>query len=89
MERDSRRIIARLRLEGWIENGVTGSHHHMRYIAFIHKDADTCYGVSFPDFPGCISAGDTLDAVMTNASEALGGHVRMMEADGDAVPPPR
>jgi antitoxin HicB len=22
------------------------------YIALIHKDADSCYGVSFPDVPG-------------------------------------
>ena len=60
----------------------------MRYIAFIHKDPGSCYGVSFPDFPGCISAGDTLDEALANAAEALSGHVRMMEADGDAVPQP-
>jgi predicted RNase H-like HicB family nuclease len=61
----------------------------MRYIAFIHKDKDSSYGVSFPDFPGCISAGDTLDDALANASEALRGHVQMMEADGDAVPAAR
>jgi predicted RNase H-like HicB family nuclease len=60
----------------------------MRYIAFIHKDPGTCYGVSFPDFPGCISAGDTLDSALANAAVALSGHVRMMEADGDVVPLP-
>ncbi len=61
----------------------------MRYIAFIHKDEDSIFGVSFPDFPGCISAGDTLDEAVANASEALRGHVQMMEADGDTVPEPR
>jgi predicted RNase H-like HicB family nuclease len=61
----------------------------MRYIAFVHKDEDSIYGVSFPDFPGCISAGDTLDEALANASEALRGHVQMMEADGDSVPPAR
>ena len=61
----------------------------MRYIAFIHKEEDSCYGVSFPDFPGCISAGDSLDEALQSASEALQGHVQMMEADGDAVPRPR
>ena len=30
------------------------------YIALVHKDKDTSYGVSIPDVPGCISAGDTL-----------------------------
>lgn len=61
----------------------------MRYVAFIHKDADSAYGVSFPDLPGCISAGDTLDEATQNAVEALAGHIRWMEADGDSVPQPR
>ena len=61
----------------------------MRYIAFVHKDEDSCFGVSFPDFPGCISAGDTLDEAVANAAEALQGHVQMMEADGDEVPAAR
>jgi predicted RNase H-like HicB family nuclease len=61
----------------------------MRHIVFIHKDPDSCYGVSFPDMPGCASAGDTLDEAVANAVDALSGHVRMMEMDGDAVPAPR
>jgi predicted RNase H-like HicB family nuclease len=61
----------------------------MRYIAFVHKEPDSCYGVSFPDMPGCASAGDTLDEAVSNAVDALSGHVRMMEMDGDFVPPPR
>ena len=61
----------------------------MRYIAVIHKDHDSVYGVSFPDFPGCVSAGETLDDAVANAAEALRGHVQVMEADGDAVPLPR
>ena len=61
----------------------------MRFIALVHKDTDSCYGVSFPDVPGCTSAGDTLDEALTNAVDALSGHIRLMEADGDAVPNPR
>jgi predicted RNase H-like HicB family nuclease len=61
----------------------------MRYIAFVHKEPDSVFGVSFPDFPGCISAGETLDKALANASEALRGHVQMMEADGDVVPDAR
>jgi predicted RNase H-like HicB family nuclease len=61
----------------------------MRYVAFIHKDPDSAYGVSFPDVPGCISAGDTLDEAAQNAVEALSGHIRWMEADGDPVAAPR
>ena len=61
----------------------------MRYIAFIHKDPDSSYGVSFPDVPGCVSGGDTIDEAVRNAVEALSGHVRVLEADGDPVPKPR
>jgi predicted RNase H-like HicB family nuclease len=61
----------------------------LRYIAFIHKEPDSVYGVSFPDLPGCISAGDTIDEAVQNAVEALAGHVRMLESDGDPVPSPR
>jgi predicted RNase H-like HicB family nuclease len=31
------------------------------YIAVLHKDADSDYGVDFPDFPGCVTAGETLE----------------------------
>ncbi|MBP0616697.1 type II toxin-antitoxin system HicB family antitoxin [Jiella mangrovi] len=61
----------------------------MRYIAFIHKEPGSSYGVSFPDVPGCISAGDTLEEAASNAVEALSGHARMIEADGETLPAPR
>lgn len=41
------------------------------YIAVIHKDADSCYGVSFPDVPGVFTAGDTIDEAMRKAAEVL------------------
>jgi predicted RNase H-like HicB family nuclease len=59
------------------------------YIALVHKDEGTSYGVSFPDVPGCISAGDTLEEALANAGEALAGHLAMMRDDGDAIPVPR
>jgi predicted RNase H-like HicB family nuclease len=60
----------------------------MDYIAIIHKDADSDYGVSFPDFPGCITAGRSLDEAKDMAGEALGGHVEEMLAAGEAIPAP-
>jgi predicted RNase H-like HicB family nuclease len=59
------------------------------YIALVHKDEGTSYGVSFPDVPGCISAGDTLEEALANAGEALTGHLAVMGGDGDAIPVPR
>jgi predicted RNase H-like HicB family nuclease len=56
------------------------------YIALVNKDNDTSYGVSFPDVPGCISAGDTFEEAIDNAAVALAGHLAIMEADGDPIP---
>lgn len=61
----------------------------MRYVAFIHKDPDTGYGVSFPDLPGCIAVGDTAAKALDSAAEALAFHIKGMEEDGDAIPEPR
>ncbi|WP_296572535.1 type II toxin-antitoxin system HicB family antitoxin [Phreatobacter sp.] len=41
------------------------------YIAIVHKDSDSCYGVQFPDVPGVFSAGDTIDEAVANAAEAI------------------
>jgi len=41
------------------------------YIALIHKDPDSGYGVSFPNIPGIITGGDTIDEAMQNAPEVL------------------
>ncbi|NVN87464.1 MAG: type II toxin-antitoxin system HicB family antitoxin [Rhodopseudomonas sp.] len=43
----------------------------MHYIALIHEDADDCFTVSFPDIPGLITAGDTVEEAMEEAEEAL------------------
>lgn len=58
------------------------------YIALIHKDADSDYGVSFPDFPGCVSAGATIDEAKEMALEALVGHTEILLEDGHALPEP-
>ena len=45
------------------------------YIGLIHKEADSDYGVSFPDFPGVATAGTSLDNAQAMAEEALALHV--------------
>jgi predicted RNase H-like HicB family nuclease len=59
-----------------------------QYIALIHKDAGSDYGVSFPDLPGVISAGSTLDEARDMAAEALAFHLEGLAQDGEAVPEP-
>ena len=61
----------------------------MRYVAFVHDDDEPGFGVSFPDFPGCISDGDTVDDALRRGAEALAFHVDGMMHDGESIPQPR
>lgn len=58
------------------------------YIAVVHKDPDSDYGVSLPDFPGCITAGSTIDEAKDMAREALSLHIKGMLEDGEKIPEP-
>ena len=58
------------------------------YFGLIHKDPDSDYGVSFPDFPGVKTAGTDLDDARRMAEEGLALHVEGMEEDGEAIPEP-
>lgn len=58
----------------------------MHVVAVIHRDRGTDYGISFPDFPGCISAGKTLDETLDCGAQALNAHIAAMMADGDPLP---
>lgn len=58
------------------------------YIAILRKEADSDYGVDFPDFPGVATAGRSLDEARQMAIEALDLHVDGMIADGEAIPEP-
>ena len=51
-----------------------------QYIALIHKDPGSDYGVSFPDLPGVISAGKTLDEARDMGAEALALHLEGLAA---------
>ena len=59
------------------------------YIALIRKDPDSDFGVDFPDFPGCVTAGSTLDEARAMAEEALRFHVDGMLEDGESLPEPQ
>jgi predicted RNase H-like HicB family nuclease len=60
----------------------------MDYIAIIHRDPDIDFGVSFPDFPGYITVGRTLDEAEEMAREALSRHVVLMCKAGEPLPEP-
>jgi predicted RNase H-like HicB family nuclease len=58
------------------------------YVAYVRKEADSDYGVEFPDVPGCITAGRTLDEARAMAAEALAGHLAVLAEEGRPVPAP-
>jgi predicted RNase H-like HicB family nuclease len=60
----------------------------MEYIAYLHKDSKSDFGVSFPDFPGCVTAGKSLDEASRKAPEALAFHIAGMLEDGEKIPKP-
>lgn len=58
------------------------------YIALLRKDASSDYGVEFPDFPGCVTAGLDLNDAKNMAKEALAIHIEGKIEDGDDLPAP-
>jgi predicted RNase H-like HicB family nuclease len=58
------------------------------YIALLRKDRDSDFGVDFPDFPGCITAGSTLEETREMAAEALEFHIEGMLEEHLPIPGP-
>jgi predicted RNase H-like HicB family nuclease len=57
----------------------------MLYPVYVHKDSESAYGVTFPDFPGCFSASDDLEGLPRLAQEAVEVH---FEGEDVEIPPP-
>ena len=61
----------------------------MQFLVVLHTETNrTDYGVTVPELPGCVSAGDTLEQALANAGEAILGHLEVMVEDGKPVPEP-
>ena len=58
-----------------------------RYPAFVDGEKGA-YGVSFPDVPGVVAMGETMDEAVLNAREALFDYVIETEKTGDEIVPP-
>ena len=59
------------------------------YIALIHKDKNSDFGVSFPDLPGCVTAAATFPEAQVLASEVLDFHLDGLAEEGLEIPEPR
>lgn len=58
------------------------------YPGILNKDSDSDFGVSFPDFPGCIGVGDTNQEAIDNAFVALKEHMELRIEAGEPIPEP-
>ena len=59
----------------------------MQYAMIIEK-SERNYSAYFPDLPGCVATGKTLDEVKQRMREALELHLRGMREDGLPIPEP-
>jgi predicted RNase H-like HicB family nuclease len=59
----------------------------MRYPALVEVGGED-YGVAFPDLPGCVAMGCTMDEALVNAQDALQDWMNSMEEHGNPIPPP-
>lgn len=56
--------------------------------ALIHKDEASSFGISFPDVPGCISAGDSLEECLAAGEQALNFHLEGLAEANHPIPNP-
>jgi predicted RNase H-like HicB family nuclease len=59
-----------------------------RYAAIVDGKPGA-FGVVVPDLPGCTSGGESVDAALRNAVEAVTLWVEDARADGEKIPAPR
>jgi predicted RNase H-like HicB family nuclease len=81
-----RRIYLSERFEIFTGRLVGNGGETMKYPVIIHKDENSDYGVTFPDLPGCFSAGDTIEEALANAQEAAECHIEGILIDSEPIP---
>jgi predicted RNase H-like HicB family nuclease len=58
----------------------------MKYAVLVQHDEGSAYGVSVPDLPGFLSAGDTFDEALENVIEAIEFHLEGLAEEGTDIP---
>lgn len=81
-----RKIFLLGRFEIFTDRLVGNGGNVMKFPVVIHKDKDSDFGVTFPDLPGCFSAGDTIEEALANAQEAAECHIEGFLLDSEPVP---
>ncbi len=58
----------------------------LRYKILIEKNEEGSYTVTVPLLPGCITQGDTIEEAISNAKEAISGHIEAIKTLGKPIP---
>jgi len=58
----------------------------MKEFAVIFEQGESNWGAIVPDLPGCVSIGDTFDAVQLNVKEAIELYLAVLQERGDPIP---
>lgn len=64
-----------------------GENYAMKYAVVIEK-AESNYSAYVPDLPGCVTVGDTVEAVERLIREAMAFHIEGLREDGLPIPEP-
>lgn len=62
---------------------------NLEYLVRIDKDAESDWGASVPDLPGCVATGRTIDVALRRIERAIALHLTGMLEDGRRPPRPR
>ena len=54
-------------------------------VALVHGEKGA-FGVSFPDFPGCVCGGKTIAEALQRATQSLASHIEAMSDEGFELP---
>ncbi len=61
----------------------------MKEYAVIFEEGETNWGAIVPDLPGCVSVGETFEAVQENVKEAIELYLEVLAERGQSIPFPR
>ncbi|MDR3304936.1 MAG: type II toxin-antitoxin system HicB family antitoxin [Clostridiales Family XIII bacterium] len=56
------------------------------YPAIFHKEEDGTFWVEFPDLPGCLTDGETLEEAIKNAGDVLGVYLATRDEENLDIP---
>jgi predicted RNase H-like HicB family nuclease len=65
--------------------------HYMglKYPFTLEKDEDGSYFIQFPDLPGCMTCGDTMETAIAMGEDAKKCWIESALKDGDFIPEPK